>query len=82
MKVEFFLDDILKIINNFFNVNWISQCEWRTVRLERLSLLMIDVRAVLMLLSPQNDLSAIHKITVKNAENYYKSFILGSKLEI
>ena len=51
-------------------------------RLESLSLLMVDLRVVLILLSPLNDLSALQEVTGRIQRIVMRALILGKKLEV
>ena len=51
-------------------------------RLETLSLHMVDLRAVLILLSPLNDLSAVQEVTGKIERIVARALILGGKLKV
>ena len=50
-------------------------------RLDRRSLLMLDLSAVLICFSPLNDLSAVHKVTWRVQRTVTRAFILGKKVE-
>ena len=59
-----------------------SWYKWRRARLESLSLLMVDLRAVLILLSPLNDLSAVQEVTGRIRRIVMRALILEEKLEV
>ncbi len=52
------------------------------VRFESRSLLMLDLRAVLIRLSPLKDLSAEHEVTGSVQRIVARTLMLGKKLEI
>ena len=52
------------------------------MRFESLSLLIVDLKEVLIRLSPLNDLSAVHKVTGKMQRIVTRALMLGKKLEI
>ena len=52
------------------------------MRFESLSLLIVDLRAVLIRLSPLYDLSAVHEVTGKMQRIVTRALMLGKKLEI
>ena len=52
------------------------------MRFESLSLLIVDLREVLIHLSPLNDLPAVHVVTGKMQRIVTRALMLGKKLEI
>ncbi len=59
-----------------------SGCMCSRVRFESRSLLMLDLRAVLIRLSPLKDLSAEHEVTGSVQRIVARTLMLGKKLEI
>ena len=76
-KVEFAWDDVWRLFNDFFDVNGYVLMHVSGVRLERRLFLLLDIRTVLIHLSPLKDLSAVHEVTGRVQKIVTRVLMLG-----